>query len=87
VRREKEREAAAARGGLPWPLYLVASCLVAIAAVRLFFFVGVWRVWDQSAKGSAKKAFTELVLGYAVLQLNKIPPPPHTQKKPGRLRV
>lgn len=41
MRREKEREAAAARGGLPWPLYLVASCLVAIAAVRLFLLGGV----------------------------------------------
>jgi hypothetical protein len=36
VRREKEREMQAASGKkeLPWPLYLVCSALVAIAAVR-----------------------------------------------------
>jgi hypothetical protein len=34
VRREKERELqAAGKGELPWPLYLVASVLVAIASV------------------------------------------------------
>jgi hypothetical protein len=33
VRREKERELEAASKELPWPLYLVASCIVAIAAV------------------------------------------------------
>jgi hypothetical protein len=33
VRREKERELAAGKSTVPWPLYLVASCLVAIAAV------------------------------------------------------
>lgn len=39
VRREKERELAAASGkkGLPWPLYLVFSCLVAIASVGSIF--------------------------------------------------
>ncbi|GBF88348.1 hypothetical protein Rsub_01060 [Raphidocelis subcapitata] len=38
VRREKERElAAAGKKGLPWPLYLVFSCLVAIASVGSFF--------------------------------------------------
>lgn len=39
VRRERERELAAAAGkkGLPWPLYLVFSCLVAIAAVGSIF--------------------------------------------------
>lgn len=35
VRREKERELqAAGKKGLPWPLYLVMSALVAIASVR-----------------------------------------------------
>jgi hypothetical protein len=34
VRREKERELAEAGSkDLPWPLYLVLSCLVAIASV------------------------------------------------------
>ncbi|KAI8466053.1 MAG: hypothetical protein J3K34DRAFT_524816 [Monoraphidium minutum] len=37
VRAEKEREAAAGKKGLPWPLYLVFSCLVAIASVGSFF--------------------------------------------------
>lgn len=39
VRKEKERELAAASGkkDLPWPLYLVFSCLVAIAAVGSIF--------------------------------------------------
>lgn len=36
VRREKERELqAAGKGELPWPLYLVASVLVAIASVSV----------------------------------------------------
>lgn len=37
VRREKERELAAGKSTVPWPLYLVASCLVAIAAVGSVF--------------------------------------------------
>lgn len=38
VRREKERELqAAGKGEVPWPLYLVASVLVAIAAVGSIF--------------------------------------------------
>lgn len=37
VRREKERELqAAGKGELPWPLYLVASVLVAIASVSVY---------------------------------------------------
>lgn len=36
VRREKERELqAAGKADLPWPLYLVFSVLVSIAAVRV----------------------------------------------------
>ncbi|KAF8072428.1 Low molecular mass early light-inducible protein HV90 [Scenedesmus sp. PABB004] len=38
VRREREREAAAGRKGeLPWPLYLLLSCFVAIASVGSVF--------------------------------------------------
>lgn len=51
VRREKERELqAGGKAELPWPLYLVASVLVAIASVSSFFWIEEC-VWIEGGRG------------------------------------
>jgi hypothetical protein len=67
VRREKEREMqAAGKGEVPWPLYLVASVLVAIAAVSVMLLVSLCLqhpVWPlQPATTAACTCITPLQL-------------------------